>query len=161
MMGMNACHAQGNKYYVYQHKDLETGELVYVGHGTNGRAWDCSGKSRDKPHKEWMLNQYLISPFFVDILFITSDKAECLKYEKELIYKYKPRFNNLLNGSRNPSAKLNEEQVLEIINLLHQGLSAKEVASQFNLERTQVSNIKLGKRWSHITGIQYVPTRIQ
>lgn len=151
-------------YYVYLHKDLQDqGKIVYVGHGSNARAWECSGNTRELPHKEWMLAQYkntLTLPDFVQIYHTTLDKKEACSVERDLIYQLEPRFNILKSGGRSPLAKLNDRQVVEILSLLDQNITQSEIAVKFGIERTQVSNIKTGKRWSHLTGIKYVPTKL-
>lgn len=54
--------------YVYVHSHPETGEVVYVGHGTNERAWRCTTLNnqdtanyghRSKEHAEWCFNLQL------------------------------------------------------------------------------------------------------
>jgi len=45
-----------NKYYWYKHIDPDTQELVYVGHGSGGRAWQCGSTHsplRSKEHLKW------------------------------------------------------------------------------------------------------------
>jgi DNA invertase Pin-like site-specific DNA recombinase len=56
-------------------------------------------------------------------------------------------------GVRNGRAKLNAESAAAIADLLSQGRLPREVAAQFGVHRTTVSNIGRGKTWSHITGI--------
>lgn len=54
-------------------------------------------------------------------------------------------------GSKNPTAKLNEEQVLEIKRLLSEtNLSQQKIAQLFNVDRKIVSGIKNGKIWKHV-----------
>jgi group I intron endonuclease len=57
-------------------------------------------------------------------------------------------------GSKHKRAKLNEEQVLKIVQLSQQGLLQREIAAQFNVSRLTVSAILNGQRWSHLTGIK-------
>lgn len=54
-------------------------------------------------------------------------------------------------GESNTKAKLNEQQVKEIYNLtLEKKLTQKEIAKIYNIDRTIVSSIKLGKIWKHL-----------
>lgn len=54
-------------------------------------------------------------------------------------------------GSKNPKAKLNEEQVLEIKRLLSEtDLTQEKIAESFNVDRKIVSGIKNGKIWKHV-----------
>ncbi|MEG4084860.1 HNH endonuclease [Microcoleus sp. POL10_C6] len=54
-------------------------------------------------------------------------------------------------GSKSASAKLNEEQVLEIKRLLSEtDLTQQKIAESFNVDRKIVSGIKNGKIWKHV-----------
>ena len=82
-------------FYVYFHMDGD--EIVYVGKGSRGRAWDCqTGKNRSAAHSEFMLDRLP----FLDIKFpshgITEDEADSL--EKLMIGKHQPKFNRLGGG---------------------------------------------------------------
>lgn len=55
-------------------------------------------------------------------------------------------------GSQNHEAKLTDEQVKEICNLLiNTDLSYQQIANMFNIEKSTVSSIKKQKSWKHIT----------
>lgn len=51
-------------------------------------------------------------------------------------------------GERNNSAKLNAQQVLAIRLALNEGRKGSELAREFGVTPTQVSRIKLKKRWT-------------
>lgn len=53
-------------------------------------------------------------------------------------------------GVRNGQTKLNEIQVTEIKSLLKQGLSQYKIAEMFNVSRSCILGIKLGKLWKHV-----------
>lgn len=54
-------------------------------------------------------------------------------------------------GEGNPSAKLSEEQVIEIKKLLKNGkISQSEIAKIFNVSKHIISRIKTGKTWKHV-----------
>ena len=54
-------------------------------------------------------------------------------------------------GERNAKAKLNERQVKEIYDLyLGKELTQKEIAKIYNIDRTIVSGITIGKYWKHL-----------
>lgn len=58
-----------------------------------------------------------------------------------------------IQGIKNPSVKLTEEQVKEIYKLAHEGkLTQEEIAKKFDIIHQQVSNIKLKKQWKHLLG---------
>jgi hypothetical protein len=50
-------------------------------------------------------------------------------------------------------SKLKDEQVLEIVQRLKGGETGRALAASFSVDPTQISRIKLGKTWSHLTGI--------
>ena len=54
-------------------------------------------------------------------------------------------------GESNGFAKLTEAQVIQIKKLLAIGhLTQKGIGSQFNISKSTVQDIKLGRRWSHV-----------
>lgn len=54
------------------------------------------------------------------------------------------------SGSKNPSAKLNKDDVLKIKNLFLSGLSSRKIAEMFNVGKTTILNIKNGKTWRNL-----------
>jgi len=54
-------------------------------------------------------------------------------------------------GSSHRDAKLKEEDVKKIKYLLSIGVSAKRLAQDFGISSTQISYIKSGKNWKHVT----------
>lgn len=55
-----------------------------------------------------------------------------------------------LKGSECGNSKLTEEYVQEILVLLAQGLTLKEIGARFNISYTVISDIKLNKIWKHV-----------
>ena len=53
-------------------------------------------------------------------------------------------------GTRNPAARLNEQQVREIRSLLRAGESQTRIARQFSIAQTTVSAIARGAVWNHL-----------
>ncbi len=53
-------------------------------------------------------------------------------------------------GSKNGNAKLNEENVKEIMILLKNGLSYKKISKMFNVHSDAIANIKRKKTWNHV-----------
>lgn len=61
--------------------------------------------------------------------------------------------NRLKNSLKHPSTKLNKEDVLKIKEMLVEGaLKDEEIAKIFNVQRTVITRICNGTRWSNITG---------
>ena len=66
----------------------------------------------------------------------------------------KEKFKNKelnLKGENNSQSILTEKDVIKIWKYLNEGiLNQKEIARKFGINRSTISNIKLGKRWNHI-----------
>lgn len=60
--------------------------------------------------------------------------------------------NDLISrkGSKNSQAKLTEEQVIEIANMLLDNISEKEIAKIFNVSPRTISMIRTKRNWSYI-----------
>jgi hypothetical protein len=57
------------------------------------------------------------------------------------------------HGSKNGHSKFKEGEVLEIAQRLKDGETGNSIAISFGVNRSLISAIKLGKTWSHLTGI--------
>lgn len=55
-----------------------------------------------------------------------------------------------LKGERNPSVKLTEAQVLEILALRRQGVKAKDIAPDYGVGLQIIYNITNGTNWRHL-----------
>ncbi len=54
-------------------------------------------------------------------------------------------------GELNPHSKLNETQVLEIIELLkHTNLTLRQIGEKYNVSHSTINNINRCKRWTHL-----------
>jgi predicted XRE-type DNA-binding protein len=53
-------------------------------------------------------------------------------------------------GTRNGSAKLTEQDVMKIKDLLAQGFSQTQIAKRFGVHQTNISEISLGRAWNHL-----------
>jgi group I intron endonuclease len=74
-----------------------------------------------------------------------------IPWSKGKTYKKK----NISLGENTSRAKLNSQQVLEIVKLYRENeLSQQEIAEKFNINRTAVSGILTGRNWNHITNIK-------
>lgn len=56
-------------------------------------------------------------------------------------------------GALAHNVKLTEDQVRQIVRLLADGQPQSAIATRFGVEQTNISSIKTGKTWSHVTGI--------
>lgn len=64
---------------------------------------------------------------------------------RDMVYK-----NRQAKGSNAGQAKLTEDQVKEIRQLLSEKMDQKEIAKKYNITQTTVSHINIGKTWRHI-----------
>lgn len=62
----------------------------------------------------------------------------------------KGRYAGRIIGEKNPKAKLNEEQVLEIKKLIEEGCVTSEICKRFGVGNTAINNIKRKITWKHI-----------
>ena len=53
-------------------------------------------------------------------------------------------------GEKVGTAKLSEDNILEIVRLHEEGLSQKEIAKKFKVDRSAIGNVLRGKTWKHI-----------
>jgi hypothetical protein len=84
-----------NRWYVYTHTDPETGEIVYVVEGTGQRF--SAVNTRAGEHSQFL--KEVIHNKRLDCFQIVESrltKAEARAVEKQLITRYKPKFNKLL-----------------------------------------------------------------
>lgn len=54
-------------------------------------------------------------------------------------------------GAKNGRAKLSEDEVIAILSALASGENQAAIAERFGVAQSQVSNIKCGKQWAHIS----------
>lgn len=54
------------------------------------------------------------------------------------------------SGSKNGRSKLTEDQVVQIKQLLLQGIKNKEIADKFSISKSVICDIKHKRKWSHI-----------
>ncbi|RXM57230.1 endonuclease [Clostridium tetani] len=53
-------------------------------------------------------------------------------------------------GEKNGNCRLRKEDVIEIKKYLKKGVTQKELARQYNVSETHISNIANGKRWKNV-----------
>jgi hypothetical protein len=133
-------------YYVYKHFDPITKEVVYVGRGSKGRAWNVHRNiNSQSEHIEWM--EELISKGYtpqdwVEIVQSGLSFEEAVKLEYDLS-SYGLIFNKMKEGEEHHAAKLKSEEVLEIFNRAHLGKeSLKDIAKDYGIKFQTVWSIK-------------------
>ena len=84
------------KFYVYQHTNPLTGEILYIGKGSYERAWLCRSGNRNLEYSKY-LNEFLDNGYTLFDIFTILHKGltnkESEKLESELIEKFQPIFN--------------------------------------------------------------------
>lgn len=146
----------GNKigYYVYLHIDPETKEIVYIGKGSGGRAWDVTrDRNHHIEHLTWMKN--LISKGFlpcdwVEIKSKSLSDAEARKEELKLLHNQLTKFNRQ-SGERQHQAKLTNEQVINIYKRVHNKEKPVDLAKEFGVSKAAVYMIANRKQWKSVT----------
>jgi len=144
------------KFYVYKHVDPITKEIVYLGKGCNGRAWDVTRcRTQNKEHQDWMLSLcekgYLPSDW-VEIIDRNLTEKEAFKEETKWFHLYgQPKFNRTA-GEKNHQAKLTDNQAQEIFILTKTTKRThKDIATEYNVSRTAISMIASRKQWKAAT----------
>lgn len=140
-----------NKYYVYLHIDPPTKEVVYVGKGVHGRAWDVTrSRTENKEHQDWMLalcNAGYLPSDWVVIHLKNLTESVAFTSEREYLHTYgQPRYNRT-SGAKNHQSKLTEQQVIDAILLTSLGMAQQELASQFGVSRPAISMAVSGRQW--------------
>lgn len=148
-----------NKYYVYAHKEQD--KIVYIGYGSNNRAWDCTENTRRKSeHGDWMRDQFAKGNMHFVHFFNTSlSRKEARDIEKKLIQEYQPKHNTMntkkasliwskRRGEASGNHKLNEQQVKEIRASKKTGA---QLAKEYNVSSPNtIYRIKKRQTWTHI-----------
>jgi hypothetical protein len=118
-----------SNFYVYQHRDPETGEIVYVGVGCKGRAWHSGKNTRSEEHARWM------NDIFEDggnpVVFISTGltKKQSLDIEMPMIEELNPKFNKLGTiDYRHKRSTITRDQAVECSSLRGEGLSYREIS---------------------------------
>ena len=141
-----------DKYYVYQHRDPRNGDIVYVGKGVHGRAWDVTrARSSNHAHSAWMIELsdlgYLPNEW-VEILTKGLSEIEAYRIERELVWKLGETLFNGQIGEKSFRAKLTNDQAREIY------LSPEnsgDLSRKYGVSRAAIQHIKTGKQWRAAT----------
>ena len=73
-------------------------------------------------------------------------------------YSVKIGTHNTVKGEENYNAVLSEEDVLSIYRMAHEKIMSQEkIGEMFGVKQITVSNIKMGRSWSWLTGQKWMP----
>ena len=142
-------------YYVYKHIDPETNDVVYVGKGSGGRAWDVTRcRSQNKDHQEWM--QSLCAKGYtpdewVEICYKGLTEEEALRIEKDFLSKSLTAFNRQGGENQHQSKMTNKEARWAYIQAVVDKVPHKEIANVLGVSRAAISMIASGKQWKAVT----------
>lgn len=144
-----------NDYYVYLHRDPETNQIVYVGKGQGGRAWDSERRSNNNPgHKNclfsWRKKGFLPCDW-VEILHRNLTNGEAFAAEKKYIQTNFPLFNDTNHGEHHYKTSLTNEIVRQIYQLRKDGMAHKAIADKFGCSKAVVSQIVGRRQWKAVT----------
>jgi hypothetical protein len=148
------------EFYIYGHYD--EGELVYIGMGQKGRAFDCRSDSTRQSNEHTMfmtkkLNNGDVS--FVKFLHLHLSKEQAQKLEKELILKHDPKYNlaytnrrKVYKGQDNAKSILTEEDVfvLKYFAMPCSFSGRKELAKHLGVNVSTLNDIQFNRTWRHI-----------
>jgi hypothetical protein len=141
-----------SEFYVYLHKDPLTQEVVYVGKGKYGRAWDVTrSRANSKDHQAWMeelsLKGYIPCDWVV-ILERNLEEAQAFQLEKETLYKLGVTKFNRQSGEKQHQAKLSDAQAIEIYHRVWRDReSPRQLSKEFGVSRACIYMIKKKKQW--------------
>jgi len=132
-------------YYLYQHVDPDSGEIVYIGMGTGSRAWatgTSSGSHRSPAHSMWISNLYEQGFTMGDIAKVTHTlltKDHALDLELNLIKEVKPIYNRLGNPDKFYCKSFTPDQAILANELFEGGKRYYEIPDILNINSSNKS----------------------
>jgi len=139
-------------YYVYELVNL-LGTVEHVGQTIRPKV-RFAEHTRTKPGpKHWHGKFYGRQDISMHIVTIYATKAEALQaeFDLQIFWGLPPdRKKASRAGSEHGNAKLEEDQVRQIKNLLAQKISGLEIAKRYSVKQSCIYHIKSGKNWAHV-----------
>lgn len=143
-------------YYVYKHMDPRNGDLLYVGHGSKGRAWTHGSKhtvlrsQEHLKHLDALLLAGYIPSDWVEVCKRGLTKSEACHIEQEMIRELSPIFNKPMGLN---SLRFTEGKQKKAMTLRKQGLSYKDIGQKIGLStmtvyrglNNQTKNVEVAK----------------
>lgn len=139
-------------HYVYQHRDPHSGEVVYLGSGTQERAWATRKSFRRGAHFDWIQNLILegfVPSDWVEVVAKGLSKEEAHALERHFLLSCVPEFNRTAFGDAHPNSRLSSESAQEIFRRAWGGASYTQLALEFGVSKSTVRDIKHKRRRAH------------
>lgn len=137
-------------YYVYELVNL-MGGVEWVGCTENPKVrWK---KHTGPPQKNGNGKFFGRQDISMHIAATYAAKAEALQaeFDLQIFWGLPPDRNKPARiGSEHGNAKLEEDQVRQIKNLLAQKISGLEIAKRYSVKQSCIYHIKSGKNWGHV-----------
>lgn len=138
---MSISHSGENNYWFGRNLPEETKKLISLNHadvsGENNPMW---GETFSDEHRAKISKA------------LTGKKSPLIGIPLSEEHRQKVSLNHAdVSGESNPAAKLNEEDVRQILCMIKIGISYSSIAEIFNVTKTTISAIKRNKTWKHIT----------
>lgn len=141
-----------NNFYVYIHFDPQTKEIVYVGKGKYGRAWDVTRARKESPeHQEWMMLQSELGYLPTDWVQIEGrnlTESEAFQLEKKTLHRNGVTRFNRQSGEKQHQAKLTDKQAIEIYHRVWKNKEKiRTLAKEFGVSPACIYMIRDKKQW--------------
>lgn len=135
----------------------ESGCYVFTGYihvSGYGEMW-CGGRTRQFVHR---LSYFLCNGPIPEgqLVCHKCDNKPCINPEHLFLGSYQDNSSDMVSkgrslfGANHPRAKLIEDDVLRIRQLIEQNIPSNEIAKQFPVTDVMIARIKYRKAWSHI-----------
>ena len=144
-----------SNYYVYYHVDPDTYEIVYVGKGLHGRAWDVTrNRGGNIGHLDWMkslTDKGYLPCDWVSIVRRGLSEQDAFALEKSHLHRIGVTKFNRQCGDKQHQSKLTNEAAKEVFYLSWvNGLDRSGIATQYGVCPSNVSMIKHKRQWKSV-----------
>ncbi len=146
---------EDRSFYVYTHHDFNTQEIVYIGKGKHGRAWDVTrSRAANKEHQDWMIGmckEGLVPSDWVEIICTGLTEKEAFEIETKMLHKHGVTRFNQQGGEKNHKAKLTNEQAKEIFVRCKAGENHTKLSIEYGVCRAAITMIATRRQWKTVT----------
>lgn len=148
------------RFYVYGHYDGD--ELVYIGMGQKGRAFDCRSDTTRQlnEHTLFMTDKLTNGDVsFVKFFAVKLSKEDAEYLEKQLIQQHDPKYNlahtsrkKVYRGEENTKALLSEDDVFLIKYFILPECKMRriDIGKLFQVHQATINDIFHNRSWRHV-----------